>query len=162
MIRNCIIVGSVILFSACSSMPPTESRTGVSTVPITNTFMANYDYTWDAALNEMGHYDLKIVNKDAGSIVTNNMSTFEGRQERNEFRQHIDVKVTALGPDENNLPQTQVTVTKYILKLRGLERDKPVMSDTVEEKVILYRIKRLLEIERLKLERTGNKNTKVH
>ncbi|MFH1223370.1 MAG: hypothetical protein V1647_03395 [Pseudomonadota bacterium] len=152
----------VLFLAACSSAPPVDTtKTTANIKPLTTTFQAEYDYTWNAALKEMQRYDLKIINKDAGSIMTNYLSAYEGRQERNEFRYYIELKITSL-PALNSIPQTQVVVTKYIHEARGIEGNRPSVSDGVDEQVITHRIKRLLEIERAKLERARNKNTAVH
>jgi len=138
-------------------MPPSESgKISGRPKPVPMIFYADYDYAWDSALKEMQRYNLKTVNKEVGSIITDEMREYEGRQERNEYRYHIEVALTVL-PKEEELPQTQVVITKYVSQYRGLDTDRLVASDLVEEKVILHRIQRLLEIERTKLQKAAEK-----
>ncbi|MEI6092824.1 MAG: hypothetical protein WCQ47_03985 [bacterium] len=153
----------ILLVSCCSTTPPEFSRT-VNFVPSARTrvYQANYDYTWKVAMEEMQRYPLVVANKDAGTITTQQIISISDRYEtpdvvnnqdpRGETKYYIDIKITELAP-VNNVPQTEVSVVKYLSKLSQLGTSKPLESDYLDEAVILHRIKRLLEIERLKLER---------
>lgn len=110
----------------------------------------------------MQRYPLLIANKDAGTITTQQIVSISDRYEepnvinnlepRGETKYYIDLRIRELAP-LNNIPQTEVTIIKYLSKLTQMGAAKPIESDYLDEKVILHRIKRLLELERLKLER---------
>lgn len=162
MIYKGLILVSILFLTACSSTPPVSySSTSSGSEPISRVYFANYDYTWQMALKELQRFDLKLVNKDSGIIVTEDMTGYSSGFVRSQFRFYFDVKIEAL-PPQNNLPQTRISITKFIYKVGGLSQDKPVKSNLIDEKVILYRVKTLLEIERKKLERIGNQSPKVH
>ena len=161
MIYKVLTIISVLFLTACSSTPPAIYNTkSSSSEPISRIYYANYDYTWMMALKELQRFNLKITNKASGTIVTDDMNGFSSGYVRSQFRYYFDVKVTALAP-EKGIPQTQVSITKFIYKDRGMFPEKPIKSNAVDETVILYRIKRLLEIERIKLERTRDQSTTV-
>ena len=156
---------SIMLLWACSTTPP-EFTHSVNFVPSPRIkiYQANYEYTWKVALAEMQRYPLSIINKEAGTITTDRIqaisdryetqSVIENMETRSEVKFYLDVRIREL-PPENGIPQTEVSVTKYITQFTQLGSPKPLRSDYLDEKVILHRIKRLLEIERLKLE--GNR-----
>jgi hypothetical protein len=141
-----------IVFISCSSMPPVNQvSTGFVPKPIKVTYLASYDYTWQVTKAEMQRYPLKLVNKEAGSIETlPQVNISDKYQDR--LKYYIDIKIKKL-PDLNQIPQTEVEITKFVLTDPAIGMPKPVPSDLIEEKVIHHRIKRLLEIERKKLER---------
>jgi len=162
MVYKGLILVSILFLTACSSAPPAPySTVSAASEPVIRIYFANYDYTWGAALKELQRFNLKISNKDSGVIVTEDMTGYSSGFVRSQFRFYFDVKLEAL-PPENGLPQTQVSITKFIYKMGGISPDRSVQSNFLDEKVIHYRVKRLLEIERKKLERTGNQSTKVH
>ncbi len=161
MIYKGLITVSILFLTACSSTPPvTYSSTSAGPEPVTRIYYANYDYTWQTALKELQRFNLKIINKDSGIIVTEDMTGYSSGFVRSQFRFYFDIKIDAL-PPENGLPQTKISITKFIYKLGGMAQEKSVKSNFIDEKVILYRVKRLLEIERKKLERAGNQSTTV-
>lgn len=163
MVKKFFPILTILLLCGCSSTPPEFSRT-VNFVPSPRTriYQANYDYTWKAALEEMQRYPLLIANKDAGTITTQQIVSISDRYEepnvinnlepRGETKYYIDLRIRELAP-LNNIPQTEVTIIKYLSKLTQMGAPRPIESDYLDEKVILHRIKRLLELERLKLER---------
>lgn len=162
MIYKGLIAVSMLFLTACSSSPPVAyDNNSSSSEPADRVFYANYDYTWQTALQEMQRFNLKVVNKDSGIILTENLIGYSSGFVRSQFRYFFDVRIVSLPPDKG-LPQTKVSITKFIYKEGGLYPEKSVKSNLIDERVILYRIKRLLEIERKKLERTGNQSTTVH
>ena len=162
MIYKGLIAVSMLFLIACSSSPPVAyNNNAASSEPVVRIYYANYEYTWASALKEMQRFSLKVVNKDSGIILTDDLVGYSSGFVRSQFRYSFDVRIVPL-PPEKGLPQTQISITKFIYKEGGLSPEKSVKSNLIDEKVILYRIKRLLEIERKKLERTGNQNTKVH
>ncbi len=162
MIYKGLIAVSMLFLAACSSSPPVAyNSSSASSDPVVRVYYANYDYVWKCALKEMERFSLKIANKDSGIIVTDDLTGYSSGFVRSQFRYSFDVKIVALAPDKG-LPQTQISITKFIYKEGGMFPEKAIRSNFVDEKVILYRIKRLLEIERKKLERTGNQSTALH
>ncbi len=142
-------------FISCSSTPPLGNRGyGFTPKTISTTYQASYEYTWKVTLYEVQRYQLNIVNKEAGTIITKPVSKISDKHE-DKVVEYIDIKLTALNPI-NSIPQTKVEITKFSRTDPYIGRPKPVKSDLVEEKIIHHRIKRLLEIERKKLERNLN------
>ena len=161
--KKYLMAVSVLLFWACNTTPPEISRSiNFTPAPIIKVYQANYEYTWKAAMAEMQRYPLAIVNKDAGTITTEKIPAISDRYEtqsvidnlepRNDVKFYIDLRIWEL-PSKDGIPQTELSVTKYVSQISALGIIKPLKSDYLDEKVILHRIKRLLEIERLKLER---------
>ena len=161
--KRYILALPTLLFLACSSTPPEFSKgTDFVPTPVTKIYQADYEYAWKAALAEMNRFPLKVVNKDAGTITTDRIFVISDRYEsqdsikelepRGEIKYYIDVNIRALSP-VNSIPQTEVSVIKYISRLSQLGTSRPLKSDYLDEKVIMHRIKRLLELERLKIER---------
>ena len=162
MIYKGLITVSMLFLAACSSSPPVAfNNNASSSEPVVRVYYANYEYTWKCALKEMQRFSLKTVNKDSGIMLTDDMVGYSSGFVRSQFRYSFDVSIVSL-PPEKGLPQTQISITKFIYKEGGMFPEKSVRSNFIDEKVILYRIKRLLEIERKKLERTGDQSTKVH
>ena len=158
-----LVALAAFAFGACSSGPPL-SNSGVNFVPspLVVTYQASYDYTWKVALEEMQRFPLSIVNKDAGTIKTDTISVISDRYEtpnviknldpRSPVKYSIEVTIRELPPTVT-IPQTEVSVVKYIVKASQYGSMQQVKSDYIDERVIIHRIKRLLEIERLKIER---------
>jgi hypothetical protein len=152
-----------LALGACSSGPPL-SKSGVNFVPtpLVTIYQASYDYTWKAALQEMQRFPLNIVNKDAGTIQTETITIISDRYEsadiiknldpRSPTKYHLEVMVREL-PAVGSIPQTEVSIIKYVVKVTQYGSLKPIKSDHIDERVIRHRIKRLLEIERTKIER---------
>ncbi|MBN1115296.1 MAG: hypothetical protein JXA66_08140 [Oligoflexia bacterium] len=160
---------AIIFFSlglvSCSSTPPHIKPGNIVPVTLSRVFLASYEYTWAAALKECGRFSLKITNKDAGIIQTEDIVTFDDNYEtaaarlnadpRTEIKYSIEIKITPL-EQSDKYPRTGVSVTKYVAKLNEFGQERPVNSNMTDENTILYRIKRLLELERLKIERNRN------
>jgi hypothetical protein len=153
----------VLTIGACSSGPPLNNRSvNFVPAPLVVTYQASYDYTWMVTLAEMQKFPLSIVNKDAGTIKTDVISVISDRYEtpdiirnldpRSPTKYHLEVTIREL-PAAGSIPQTEVSVIKYVAKVTQYGSQQPIKSDYIDEKVIIHRIKRLLEIERLKIER---------
>jgi hypothetical protein len=153
---------------ACATDPPNMTamkRAPIQTESVTLVFRAGYDVTWQAALKAMDQYNLKITNKDAGTLITETTTKYDDAYEtptairtgsmRTPIHSYIETKVTPIEKAEDGFSRTEVSIIKYLEK--GDEfSSKQIKSNMVEEQVILYRIKRLLELERMKFERTRN------
>jgi hypothetical protein len=140
------------IFASCSSTPPVNKiSSGFIPKPIKATYQATYDYTWLVTAAEMQRYPIKMISKEAGSIETLPQTNISEKYE-DRLKHYIDIKIRRL-PDMNQIPQTQVEITKFVSTDPAVGSSKPIPSDLIEEKVIHHRIKRLLEIERKKLER---------
>ena len=144
------------LLTSCSSKAPIMHG-GVIEAPKTmeQVYYANYQYTWNATLNELQRFGINLANQNSGQIVTEENIYYSNKGAiRARYKYYYKVQVTEL-PMSAESYKTSVSVTKFTYKDGGVERDSSVKSDTVEEQVILHRIKTLLEIERKKLERAG-------
>jgi len=143
-----------ILLSSCASSPPMK-KTGYGLVPkpVKTIYQATYDYTWKVTFAEMQRYQLEIINKKAGNIQTSVQKNVDPDYPER-LSHYIDIKLRSL-PPVDKIPQTEVEITKFISTDPAIGMPKPIASDLIDEKVIHHRIKRLLEIERKKLE--GNR-----
>ena len=119
MIYKGLIAVSMLFLAACSSSPPVAyDNDSASSEPAVRIFYATYDYTWKTALQEMQRFNLKVVNKDSGIIVTEDLTGYSNGFVRSQFRYSFDVRLVSL-PPFNGLPQTQVSITKFIYKEGG-------------------------------------------
>ena len=134
-------------------MPPVNKYgTGFVSKPIKVIYRASYDYTWKVTAAEMQHFPIRVINKKAGAIATLPQTSISDKYEQR-LSYYIDIKLRKLEPTLDQIPQTEVEITKFVKTDPAIGLPKPLPSDLIEEKVIHHRIKRLLEIERKKLER---------
>jgi hypothetical protein len=118
---------------------------------------------WKSAMKEMERYSLGTINKDAGIIETEVISTYDQRYANDIvadktfakplYKYRITVRISPL-ESKGVYPKTEVAVSKYIAKVGDLGVTSHIDSKQIDEKVILYRIKRLLEIERFKIDKS--------
>jgi len=159
---NFIPIFLIIAGCSSSSQYKTTELFGQSLTPATQqyTIYAGYDEVWAACQKEMSRFPLEISNKASGVIITKNMKEFYSELLSSSLdikKQSIskyDLKVTPLEFGAN--PKTKVEVTRFINKVGDFgEVLGPMMSSGVQEKVILYRVKRLIDLERkINFERT--------
>lgn len=166
--RNLTFLFFLVTLGACVSDPPNMTaltRSPIRQESVTVVFRAGYDITWQSTLKAVDQYNLKISNKDAGTIVTETVTKYDDSYEtatairtkslRSPIHMYLEIKVTPIGKAEDGFSRTEVSIIKYVQKGDEFEM-KPVPSNRIEEQVVLYRIKRILELERMKFERSRN------
>lgn len=123
----------------------------------TRIYDANYDLVWDMAVKALADYPIKISNKDAGKIhteVVNNpynelFLTFPEKIDLPErFRYSLKLSIANITEkDDDTL--VRIRVTKELEKFHDFYTGwLPYGSDGIEEKLILYRIQHLIEMEK--------------
>jgi hypothetical protein len=154
-----------IVLSCSSTSQSLSLSKGAIPKELSKVFLASYKYTWKAALKETERFPLKISNQNAGVIVTEDITTFDDAYEtfadrqsqdvRKELTYRIEIRLKPL-PKTGKYPRTEVRVTKFIKRHDDFGKSTDLKSNMYDERVILYRIKRLLRIERLKIEKNRN------
>jgi hypothetical protein len=154
---------SLVLFFFLSSCALFEERKGPPTSfgPHEQVYYANYEEVWRASNLVLQPYPLRVSNMDQGLLETDSVRGFK-------------VWTPPFEPDSGTSGQAYKLTLKIlkgkfagkaatkvsILKEQSLQRDffsdpKPTASDGLEEKSLLYRIGREIQ-----LERTLNKSQK--
>jgi len=119
-------------------------------------FKVSYDDTWQAVMQIMQKYDIGIQNQALGVIKTrwidntlelNWADAFSRGDQVKSARFKLIINVTK--GHEITHPITKVAIYKRQMVERDfLQASKPVRSDGILEKTILYRIERVLTMER--------------
>lgn len=136
----------LILFS-CSS----AEKSRYSSKAISKTFLATYNATWEAVLDEVSKFSLQKADKISGVIITDTISSyiklnsFDYNNTKIEYYFYINVD----SPSKNDL-NTTLSVNKFSI-LSGSK--KVIGTDYTDENLILYRVKRNLILKRKKFER---------
>jgi len=150
-----------VLYSACSlprhTVRPTED--------VQKTFQGSYDEVWSATLKTLDSFQYKYptANKDSGFIETDFSKGYSkreflfsgGEKFPKEIKWKLTLRLLSSKSSEGRF-QIRVRIKKEEYVNQGfLEGWKKVESDGLVEKVILYRIERILylnkKIERLTL-----------
>jgi len=135
----------IFLFSKCSS----TSINKFTSKEISKTLNASYDKVWTATINELYNFTLKSSNYDTGTIIT---ETIMSNEKLNSFNNSIYVLESYfyinISSISTNPYKTKVGVTKYS---KLLNTNKVIGTDYIDEEILLYRIKRNLELQRKNL-----------
>lgn len=148
-----------LLSALCCSLPRHTLR---PTEDVQKTFQGSYDEVWSAILKTLDSFQYKYpsANKDAGFIETDFSKGYSGREfifsGGEKFPKEIKWKLTLRllsSTSEEGKPQIRVRIKKEEYVNQGfLEGWKRVESDGVIEKVLLYRIERVIHLNK-KIER---------
>ncbi|MCK5882745.1 MAG: hypothetical protein KAG61_03585 [Bacteriovoracaceae bacterium] len=150
-----LITCGLILLSSCSSYKQFQYITEEFEIPA-KIFRSNYDETWQAVIQVMQRFDLALQNQEAGVIKTrwidntgdlNFAEAFGGRDsvKSAKFRVLVNVAKGFSGTRE----VTKVTVHKrQLVEQDFLQGWKEVPTDGIQEQTILYRIARIIKIDR--------------
>ncbi len=123
---------------------------------VSKTYLANFDLAWLAALDALKSYPMDVSNREGGSLQT---KWVENTAERNlvesfgpgvsylkaQFRYRISLAKTKY--DESDAVRISVQRSQLIQR-DVLEGWKPIGSDEIEEKTLLYRIGQLISVKR--------------
>ncbi len=147
-------ISSLIYFSACSiprhTVRPTEEANQI--------FQGDYDEVWNAALKVLDSFQYKYpaANKDSGFIETDFYTGYSKREYifsgGEKFPKESKWKLTLrflVMKSHPSSPRVRVRIKKEEEVNQGfLEGWKKIESDLLTEKVILYRIGRVLYLNR--------------
>jgi hypothetical protein len=151
--RYFIVLGLMIggyFFSGCASTPTAEPF-------YTRLYVGTYDEVWLASLKALNDYPIKLSNKDSGRIqseVVNGpynelMFVFPEPIELPErFRFSVDLSFAKFVSDDKR-PLIRVRVRKALERFQDFYTGwSGFPSDGLEEKVLLYRIEHILQMEK--------------
>ena len=124
--------------------------------PPSQIYDATYDKTWQAILSVMKKFELKTTDPEKGIFNTQWMDNTQGHNFANVFTPHRNIKsakfqlhINAAKGYRMDREVTRVTIYKrQLIEQDILQGFKEIPSDKVLEQILLYRIKRLLAIEK--------------
>lgn len=124
--------------------------------PISKVFYTDYDKVWKALMLTMESYSVEEEDQEKGFLRTarrggNKLWTPPFPEERSSSGTQADVIFVYLtrGQNEDDVPGVRVSVLKKSFVRKGfLTEAERIPSHGLEEKVILYRILREIEIEK--------------
>ncbi len=142
---RCLFIS--LLFSACSTPPQTSLETEYSRV-----YDAPFELVWRATQQALLNYPMNINNMDAGYLQTlyiTGKHRYKAPHKENEllpsgFQYRLNINI------QKGDERTKVIVAKESrLQVDFFSEPRELTTDGFEEKVILYRIKREIAIEKL-------------
>lgn len=150
-LKTLLLSSIFALFSGCSSQPsggdPFQTRL----------YVGAYDEVWLAALKALSEYPLKVSNKDAGRIQTEVVNgpynellmTYPEPLELPErYRYSLEMSFAKLVADDSK-PLTRVRIRKSLERFHDFYTGwLGYPADGLEEKVLLYRMEHILQMER--------------
>ena len=142
---------TLTIFLGCASQPQKQAPYQ------TRLYEGSYDEVWLAALRALADYPLKISNKDSGKIFTevingpynDLMFAYPDQIDLPErYRFSIKLNFARLVSEENK-PVTRIRIIKDLEKYRDFYAGwLDYQTDGIEEKIILYRVEHLLQMEK--------------
>ncbi len=149
------LIGAMLSLSGCASYEQFRYVTEEFEIP-NKVFVADYAQTWQAVLQIMAKYDLELKNQEAGVVKTrwidntlevNFSDSFGGSDSVKAARFKLIINVVK--GFRGNREVSKVTVFKRQLKEQDfLQGWKVVPTDGILEQSILYRVERLLAIDK--------------
>ncbi len=155
-IRNTFILIFLLLLNGCSSYEQFEQIAEEAEIP-TKMFKATYNQTWQAVLEIMQKYDLKIKNQEAGVVKTRWIDNTNQLNFNEAFGSQDMVKAARFKLIINVIKGFRGSreVSKVsVFKRQMIEKDflqgwKVVRTDSILENTILYRVQRILKREQM-------------
>ena len=146
----------LVLISSCSSYEQFQNLAEESEMP-SEVFKNDFNQTWQAVLEIMQKYDLALKNQEAGIVKTRWIDNTLQLNFNEAFGSADMVKSARFKLVVNVIKGFQGTkeVSKVsVFKRQMIEKDflqgwKPVRSDGILEKTILYRVERILKREQM-------------
>lgn len=138
-------------------------------LPFTQVYLATYDTVWTAVNQVLENYSVVRIERDAGIIETDwaqvryNSAIYE-HPDREEFlesvKSRVKIKLSKGLVAQSGQPAVRVQVTKELSEYKNFVLDyERVATDTVEEKVLLYRVGQRIRIaEVMKRKTRGSKS----
>lgn len=164
-LRTATLLASVLALSACvSSAPPKRPLD----LPFTQVYLATYETVWNAVNSVLENYSVVRIERDAGIIETDwaqvrfNTALYE-IPDKEEFlesvKSRIKIKLSKGLVAQSGQPAVRVQVVKELSEYKNFVLDyERVPTDTIEERVILYRIGQRIRIaEALRRKSRGSK-----
>ncbi len=153
-VARSIVISS--LFLSCASYEQFDQITENTEIP-TQTYKATYNQTWQAVLEIMQQYDLKTNNQEAGVVKTRWIDNTNQLNFNEAFGSQDMVKAARFKLIINVIKGFRGAreVSKVsVFKRQMVEKDflqgwKVVRTDSILENTILYRIRRILDRERM-------------
>ena len=143
------VVVSTMLICSCASQPtvePYQSRI----------YIGSYEEVWTATLRALNDYPLKITNKDTGKIQTEvvngpyNDLVFsypEPLELPERFRYSVKFNIAKLPSEAGTRSAVRLRITKDLERFQDFYTGwLAYPSDGLEEKVLLYRIQHVLQM----------------
>jgi len=161
MVRISTVFVGVLVLMGCASTPTREAFH-------TRLYQGAYDEVWLAALRALNDYPLKVSNKDAGKIQTETVNgpynellfAYPDPIELPErFRYSMRLNFAKLETERDGTAMVRIRLIKDLEKYQDFYAGWLAYdADGLEEKVLLYRIEHILQMERslLKGSSTGD------
>ena len=139
----------LISFTLGCSSPPKVKKISQEKV-----FAVPFDQVWRAAQIALTHYPIRVNDMDKGILKTDKIHSYKGwkpphkpRRKSGGLSYAIQLRIVKGRYQKKEV--TKVVVSKkYNLKKSFFSEEKNEYGDGLEEKTILYRIQRELQIER--------------
>jgi hypothetical protein len=160
--RKCL---SVLIFGffvgACSTSPVTPQELNKPKGPENALFRGDLDTVWRAVRKAMSGYPLKRDDQAVGIMETDSMPGTDmwmpPFRDKDIKSTKYNLRLVAQKGFLKGKPVTRVKVEKQSSYKRDFfTGDKPVESDRFEEKIILYRIGRELDIDQIVAKQSGS------
>ena len=141
---------SVFLLSGCATKDPVANIMH----PISKIFQADYQKIWSATMLALEDYPIEAENNEKGYLKTESIpveTIWKFPVERNDTlaAAKYTLHIKMIKGKSKSRPAVKVTVLKKILLQKGfIENPKRIPSNGLEERSILYRIHREINIER--------------
>jgi len=143
------------IFSSCASYEKFKSITEELEIP-SEVFKADYNQTWQAVIQVMKRYDISYQNQESGKIKTRWMDNTLQVNFTDSFGSSDAIKAAEFKLLVNIAEGYSYgkKVTKVtIFKRQRIENDflqgwKEKPTDVIQEKTLLYRVSRLIEIDK--------------
>jgi hypothetical protein len=147
-----IVSGLAFQLAACASM--NEEKPNTIKGPVSRVVRGNYDEVWRAVQKSLAGYPIQVNNIDQGLIETDAVKVgqlwlppFEKSPKAPNVKYSLQVRV--IKGQSQNQESAQVSVRKRLSLQRDFfSNEEDVGSDGLEEKALLYRIEREMQIER--------------
>lgn len=144
-------LGVIFSMVSCTHTPTSE--------PFRNRIYAsNYDKVWDMAVKALADYPIKVSNKDTGKIQTEVINspynelffTFPERVDLPErFRYSLKLSIANINENSDEEGLTRIRITKELERFHDFYTGWVAYpSDGIEEKLFLYRVQHLIEMDR--------------
>lgn len=150
-----IMIVVLSIFSSCASYEKFKSITEELEIP-SEVFKADYNQTWQAVIQVMKRYDISYQNQESGKIKTRWMDNTLQVNFTDSFGSSDAIKAAEFKLLVNIAEGYSYgkKVTKVtIFKRQRIENDflqgwKEKPTDVIQEKTLLYRVSRLIEIDK--------------
>lgn len=144
----------LLLLSSCASYERFRQVTEEYEFP-SQVYNATYDKTWLAMISVMKKFDIILRSQESGTIKTRWMDNTKSYNfanvlgsKRNARSAQFQLQINVVKGFRGGREVARVTLHKrQLLEQDVLQGFKEIPSDGIMEKIILYRIERLLKIE---------------